>query len=340
MGLAELRGIGIVPAGGPAWASARYRAHAPVRILAARGLEIEITSLERAAARSVAVLQKRYDDEALEFAVEHRRRGGLVVLDLCDHDLWAPLFRRRRAWREKAARLRRMLDAVDRVTTATPALARELRRWRADPLPDLIEGIEPRRFAAPSARPRIAWFGNAGSRRPRHGLIDLQRLVRPLDALWPDLDLELLVISSKRDLADRYLGRAAFPWRFVPWTLATFHDELARCDVTALPISRNPFTRSKTSNRPYTSLSLGVPVVADRIPSYDEFEGCMRFGDLAAGVRAYLADPDEARRHVEEAQRRIAGPLSAESLADEWEAYFVALTMEPRNVEILSKRAI
>jgi hypothetical protein len=110
-------------------------------------------------------------------------------------------------------------------------------------------------------------------------------------------------------------GRRSFPYLFEP------HD------VCVLPVSPNPLTLCKTSNRLLLSLMLGVAVVADRIPSYEEFAPFVRFDDWEQNLRAYAADADLRRRHVRDAQAYIRATYNQERTVAQWSTLFELLAV-------------
>jgi glycosyltransferase involved in cell wall biosynthesis len=70
------------------------------------------------------------------------------------------------------------------------------------------------------------------------------------------------------------------------------------------------------------SLSLGVPVVADRIPSYEEFAPFVRFADWEQNLRAYALDPDLRQRNVRDARDYIKANYNKERTVAQWSAFF------------------
>ncbi|MBC7931131.1 MAG: hypothetical protein H7Z38_11270, partial [Rubrivivax sp.] len=96
-------------------------------------------------------------------------------------------------------------------------------------------------------------------------------------------------------------------------------------DVCVLPVSSNPLTLCKTSNRLVLSLLLGVPVVADRIPSYEEFGAFVRFADWERNLRAYAADAELRRRHVQEGRDYIRSNYNKERAIAQWSSLFRSL---------------
>jgi hypothetical protein len=70
---------------------------------------------------------------------------------------------------------------------------------------------------------------------------------------------------------------------------------------------------------------LGVPVVADRIPSYEEFGAFVRFADWEQNLRAYALDAELRRRHVADARAYIRSNYNKERTVAQWSALFKTL---------------
>ena len=85
----------------------------------------------------------------------------------------------------------------------------------------------------------------------------------------------------------------------------------------------NPFTVCKSNNRPVLALMLGVPVVADLIPSYAELQDFVTFagdadGQWASAIRSYATDADLARHHVDDGQRYVRATYTPERVVSQW----------------------
>src|SRR3546814_1225627 len=66
------------------------------------------------------------------------------------------------------------------------------------------------------------------------------------------------------------------PTQYVEWDLKSSARIIAEHDVAVIPVVSNPYTVCKTNNRLVFALHLGLPVVADPIPSYQAFsEACV-----------------------------------------------------------------
>ena len=333
-------GIAWKTLGNPQVASARYRALLPCRHLRAAGWPCEVYEPSRAAQYRLVIFQKVYDEETVRQVERLKARGAKTAFDLCDnlfhYDLDDPPAAARRT-----EQLKRMIDAVDAVTVSTAALRDAVReatgRDDAFVIDDAVEvprlnplargyyrlrgGLGPR--GAESFR--VVWYGIAGRANPRFGMIDLQKVLPALSALHGDVPLSLTVISNSAEMFREYTRGADFPVRYREWGRRSFPYHFEPHDVCVLPVSPNPLTLCKTSNRLLLSLMLGVPVVADRIPSYEEFAPFVRFGDWEQNLRAYALDPDSRRRSVGEAREYIKTNYNKGRTVAQWSAFFKTL---------------
>jgi hypothetical protein len=311
----------------PTIASSRLRALLPARYLADYGWTAEIWDGRGRRSFDVVVFQKIYGRRELELAAVLRSNGTRTVFDLCDNHFYNPDGLPHLA--ERAERLRQMIGTVDAVTVSTAALQQFVPRPTTviDDALDEIETPKPRphwldRVTPFSSKERLklVWFGNAGLESPPFGLVHLPRILPVLNALASERSLELTVISNSRPTFEQAVAGAAFHTRYVSWKLRTFASEFVRNDICVMPIEPNPFTICKTSNRVALSLKLGVPVVADPIPSFEPFRDVMQLGDWPLNLRRYADDPELRERHVADGRRLVEQMYTPERLVGQWSA--------------------
>lgn len=306
--------------------SVRLRARMPSDALARAGFRTGIVPPDGRGDYDCVVFQKCFHERDIELAERLRARGVKVILDLCDDYLYNPDGDPRLA--ERADRVRRMIATADLVTVSTPALASVV-PGRTVVVDDGLEvpslGVTGRltRFRARHLRgrrprTRLVWFGSSGSDKPEFGLIDLGRVMPALEEVNRTRPVDLTVISDSRERFDEHVGGSALPSRFVPWRARTFARTFVRHDICILPITPNPYTVCKTSNRLRTALGLGVPVVTSSIPSYEEFADWVLFEDWEASIAAYAEHPDLALRHVEGAREHITRTYTPARLVEQW----------------------
>lgn len=300
-------------------ASVRLRCLAPAAALARGGFTSEAYKASRT--YDVVVFQKAYSEDHLSLAGRLRRKGTKVVFDMCDNHLYNPTGDAKLV--ERAERLRRMLDLADRVTVSSEALAEVLQDWHPVVVQDAVERYPQPSFVRllrTSRRPRLLWFGNAGSDAPPFGLVDLRAVVPELNRLHVERPFTLHVVSNSRTAFRAAISGARFSASYHEFSRTRLGWQLALSDVVVLPLTMNRFTSCKTANRVISSLVAGRPVVTTPIRSYQEFSPWVLFENWASNVARYLDDTDLAAAHVGGAQRHIAEHHNDATLAGQWQA--------------------
>ena len=241
----------------------------------------------------MVVFQKAYAKADLGLAAELAARGTKVVFDLCDNHFFHPEPRPEHA--DQTRRLREMIDRADVVSVSTAEIAKLIHDKPTFVVDDAVElppvgaGAE-RRAAArrrrrAAGRPpvRVVWQGQHGTRVPRSGIYSLGKVVPDLEALHQELPLQLTVIGNSKAAFRSVLGDARIPVRYRPWRPRTFAGQFKANDVCLIPNDVNPFTVCKSNNRVVLALMMGVPVVADPIPSYRELSAFVTFAGTDGG---------------------------------------------------------
>lgn len=288
-------------------ASVRLRTVRPMSYLRRAGWDV---SLHRPGdLPDVAVFQKAYSADQLVEAARLKARGVRIVADLCDNHLWVPTWTP--ATRDRAERMRRLIDMADVVVAATPALAEAVPTCTVVvddalelPTPLHTDALRLLRGMRRGRPLRLLWFGTAGSPPQSGGLSDLAALAPALQRAAQEHPLALTVVSNSREAWRGLLGPCSLPQRYVPWSRGGFAMAAARSDVAIVPVSLDPFTRCKTANRPATALLRGLACIADAVPSYAALQSGMRIGDWEHSLRAY-AD-EEVRTEESRAGERFA----------------------------------
>jgi len=306
--------------------SVRLRTKLPIDALREAGLHVTTVPPDGTGEYDCVVFQKAYTAQDLGLARRLADGGTKLVFDLCDNHFYDggdPTLA------ERAARLREMVAMVDAVSVSMPLLAELVDSTPTFVVDDALEvppftafdraAVAARRLAG-RVRPRLGlvWFGHHGELDPPFGMVHLGALVPELERLDRDLPLRLTVISNSRGAFDDLVAHASFPTRYVSWSARTFARHFLANDVCVLPIAPNPVTLYKTNNRVRTALLLGLPVVTDEIPAYEEFADWLRFDDWAASITAYASDPRLGKQHVEQARAHIAATYTAGHLVEQW----------------------
>ena len=328
----------------PRVASFRLRCARIVDRLAASGMDAGLYRPARSQPPRVLVLSKRYDGASLAHALSLRERAGTrVVLDLCDNHFHVDNDDTRLLARADA--LRDAVRSVDEVVAASQALAEVIAaecpaQRRIIVIPDATEPpFEPgavarlshpadelalRRLTGRLARSgvaqarRLLWFGNHGSAGTEGGMSDLLRIRDDLQRAHREQALSLTVISNDEDKFARLVGGWAMPTFYLPWHAGSFSRAARLHSATVIPVGLNPFTRCKTNNRVATAFLHGLNVVADAIPSYEEFADCAVLDDWPRGLGPYLHDSARRAGDADTGRRRVEERYSLDAMIERW----------------------
>ena len=336
------------PAGDSSLPGSRLRAYLPVQHLRHAGWKTEIFDERRADSYDLIIFQKIYQRETIQLADRLKQRGTKLVFDLCDNHFYKVDDSPRTE--DRCKRLQDMIDLMDAVSASTVEISRVIKHGHVVVIDDPVDypvisrwlelRLKAKRLISPgrNRRVRFVWHGTAGQANPPTGLIDIQRVLPHLEDLNRTVPVSLTVISNSRPLFEQYVKDTTFPVRYVDWQLPTFPYHLKQNDVCIIPISLNGFTICKTNNRLVSSLLFGLPVIADPITSYQEFQECVLFGNWAENLRRYATDPALRHEHIEKAHRYIRSKYTPARLISQWSDLFNAvLKAEPASTPYLER---
>lgn len=260
-----------------------------------------------------------------------------VVADLSDDHFFRPVF---------GEYFRALVNEVDLNVASTPMMAEIVRGHTQRPVfvaGDPYEGVRGTvEFRPPSARAqsllgkvfenvlggssrrplRLLWFGHGSNVGSIAGLLpELPRLVARCTVevhlvTVQHPDVERLCTSFNEDYAP------ACTVRLSPWTLDTTWQALRDCDMVIIPIRMDdPSKLVKSPNRLVESVWAGRFVVANPIPSYQEFGDFAWVGeDIVSGIEWALDHPAEVRRRIAAGQAYIEKNFSPAAIARQWDA--------------------
>lgn len=327
--------IGWIPsARDTAIASTRLRCALPCRYLREAGWSSELLDRRDPGGYDLVVFQKIYDEDAIQLARSLRDRGVVTVFDLCDNHFFnpemVPLLT------ERVARLERMLESVDAISVSSEPLRELLTDRDATVIDDALDelnfgeerGIAERfrgRLRAKERGLRVAWFGNAGLESPPFGLVHLRKIMPVLEDFSRSSSLRLTVISNSREKYEKAIAGARIRSRYIEWQFRSFPSHFREHDICVIPIELNPFTVCKTGNRVALSLQLGVPVIADPIPSFQEFSDFILLGDWPASLERYASEPALRERHASEGRRYVEAKYTKARVIAQWSEFFEQL---------------
>lgn len=335
----------------PNIASVRLRCLNPIQHLHRTGFPVALYRPNCWKSRNykIVVFSKNYSPGALDQAQRLKRDGVKIVFDLCDNRFYNPA--NVEAYNNDIRRLTTMAKLADRVVTSTPRLA------------EIVEnevGVVPIIIGDPlESRPRVSmrsyvdlaaqapniirewarlaeyrrqglkglvWFGNHGSSyADAGGLQDLGRIKDALEDMVKKTPFFLTVISNNYAKYLRVVKGWQVPSLYFHWNPLTFRRLLSLNEICVIPIHSNPFTICKTSNRVAEALNSGLAVVADPIPSYQEFSEAIVLGDWRYGLATYLTSDIERASAVRRGRSLVESKCSLREIAGHWKNLFEEL---------------
>jgi hypothetical protein len=271
--------------------------------LISQGLEARLYN--EGDAPEILVLSKRYDLDSIKKALELKKNFGTkLYLDICDNHFYYK--NPEPAAIKRATELRNAVCAVDVVIASSNYLAEVIGLETGNQTPCVIIGdlvdfpfepslidkiknpisyfrVKALEFSFRRQKKcnlyRLVWFGNHGGGYADCGMNDLESIRSHLECINSQTPISLTIISNSWRKYINLTKDWAFPTFYLPWNRMFFSSALFLHKTSIVPIKKNPFTMSKTSNRVETSLMHGLSVVADSIPSYLDYKTNIYLGE-------------------------------------------------------------
>lgn len=332
-------------------AGTRIRCIAPMKALAAHGYATEVFKKSRREIYDVVVYSKLYDHDNFREASALQRVGTKIVFDLYDNHFFNPYdLPDLKTARDQICQMTALADVI---VTSTDALASVMRDVCNCTKPiqvigDCVETPEDLNAASPvwqkpwvrwrtralirqvrSDRERgifpLVWYGIHGGQNAEYGMKDLENIKNVLEDINSRYPVTLTVISNARDKYRQIFKDWRIQTRYLEWNGYHLMDVLGVHSAAIIPISRNPFTVCKSSNRLTQALSAGLGVVADSIPSYQPFKGVCKLDDWHDGLLEYISKPDRLRTDVVNGQRLVDACCTKPVIGAQWQQLIATL---------------
>jgi hypothetical protein len=336
----------------PDIASYRIRCLEVSRCLSSRIIDSNIVS--QVEQSDLLVLSKRYDSQSLEKALHLQSQSGTqIVLDMCDNHFH---YKETNDFiKNRQSDLIRALKAVDRVIVSSEYLAKELAkkvptiasisvigdliepplnpalRYRLQhPLGELmLKNLEKSlEKLSTEKNTRLVWFGNAGGGNVDGGMMNLELIRAHVETISKTRPVSLTVISNSRSMYKKLCKEWTIPTFYLPWSKHTISRALMLHGISIIPIQKNPFTEAKSANRITTSLIHGLAVVADSIPSYQEFSKFVDLEDWEASLNRLISDCGYWQERVEGGLNSINIELHNKRIISRWKETLVDMISE------------
>jgi hypothetical protein len=310
--------------------SARLRAYLPCQYLQNAGFNCEIFDVKNSSKYQLVIFQKAYTQEDIELANRLKASGTKIVFDLCDNHFYnpdnLPIFA------ERKERLYRILEIADGVTVSTSELQKVLteegkesviiddvvHQWWNRNLWESIAGYTQNLLPKLNQYLRIVWYGSSGLESPPFGMVDLEKLIPILENLNQQIPIKLSVISDSKNKFDKYLSHVNFKTQYFNWELNSFPRIFKKHDICIIPINLNSFTVCKSNNRLILALLLGVSVIADKIPSYEDLGDFVLFGEWEDSLYTYATQPEIRHQKIIQGINYINSKYNQERVINQW----------------------
>lgn len=321
-------------------ASVRFRCLSPLAELQRTGFDIELYSEEAdAAGRYTAVIfSKLYSPADQKLAAALNARGVRTILDLSDNHFYNP--QSLPDYVAAASNMRAMCGLVDRVICCSAHLAQVVAQEAKPARPPLVVGdaVEAMTLPLDASSPfadrrgqpfRILWFGSHGSPNAPAGMEDILRIRKQLVAAHAQTPCELVVLSNNAEKFKALAPQIDIPTSYVEWGEGALMSTMARTNLVVIPVSVNPFTKCKSNNRAATALWHDIPVLADRIPAYEELRSFLFLDDWEAGFAHALAGSREIRIRTAAGSAYVRQKFNISMIAADWRRAIKTVIAEP-----------
>lgn len=342
----------------PRKAGIRLRCLYPMSELKKRGLNIEYFDIKSPKNYQVVIVDAwsffikpiERSKELLNSLKIFSRHGGRIIIDNCDN----PFYTQRVPpyWEQHLQYLQTALQLADHWIVCSSALAEELTKNTnitpqkltviGDPIEPIIKAQEDsiiksilswkRKLAVlklityryklfshikKGATP-IVWYGNHGVQFAEGGMFDILSISDYLEKTHKKHPLVLGVISNHFPKFKELEKKLNIPTLYLEWDRTTFISALKLHKLAVIPIQPNPFTHCKSNNRLLFALYHGLGVVADKIPSYTEFERMCKLDNWEEGFEEYINHPEILEKNLNDAQVYIEKHWTLKNIADQW----------------------
>lgn len=326
-----------IPAASIDQAGSRLRAFLPCDFLKRTGYPCEMFKEVNKNTYNIVVFQKTYGKEHIELAKTLKNRGVKIVFDLCDNNFVIHGSSNTQKSQERLNRLKEMIELSDAVSVPTPELSKSISHHYVVIIDDAIDDVSSnflydlylasRGTFSPLKKPdlKLVWYGNKGKSNPPSGLSSLSKILPEIEKLNSCFPSSLTIISDSKSAVDKFTQEVSFPIHYYEWNRKTFQYIFRKHDVCIIPVDINPLTLCKSNNRLVSSLMLGLPVIADKLPSYAEFHDFVLFSNWHENLLRYGTQKKLREEHVIQGQTYISAKYSNEKITSQWKQLFEAI---------------
>lgn len=288
-------------------------------------------------------------EAVVELAISAKRQGVRIILDNCDNQFSNTTDSL--DWRGGLDRLQQLGRIADVVVSCSYALSDAMQFHLSgnakfividDPIEERIQYpddtllkslLSPRQKMAwlralrhraelmldhVAGRTPLVWFGSHGNQFAPGGMSDIVPLLPVMERVAGSNPISLTIISNHRKKFDDIFQRCPIPTHYLEWDRITFLTVLKMHDISIIPSVDNAFTRCKSSNRLTLSIHHGLSVIADSIPSYQDYADVALLGNWEANLRALLSNAAARNLNLQSKQKNVRSRNSLSVIADCW----------------------
>lgn len=282
-------------------ASYRYRIDLPARELA-KNHHFVTAGPEYHPEAEIVCFSKHFNPEDIAYAARAKEEGRKVLYDVADNHFDG----------DKGQHYRDMIALADVVTTPTVSMRDAIQRHTGVTARVIYDPYEfpqePARFN-PNGPMKVLWYGSPTN-------------LDSLDCELKNLDGYMLqIISTPIPLKG--------PIQITPWSIPNMLRGLHECDVVIIPTKPNAHKEGKSTNRMVEAIRQGRFVVANWLPSYQQFGDWMWLGNIKEGLTWAERHPEEVLHRIKGAQKYIEERFAPATIARKWE-----LTMKEAIYEV------
>ena len=281
-------------------ASYRYHNEIPARVLGRLGHYVTISPFPLTWDCDVVVFSKHFNHGDICYLEWCKSKGIKTVFHVCDHHFNT----------SEEQHYRTMIEGADVVVSSTEELASVIKietGRNATVIYDPYEFDETEPEFNPEGPLKLLWFGHPTN-------------LKALFDNWKAVEGHSVMIVSDPSVNGKIkLGGKPIP--IVPYSKENLQKAMSQCDAVIIPSELGERQRTKSPNRLVESIRRGKFVIADPLPSYQDFDKWCLIGDIKEGLDFVLTQPRESiTERISSAQRYIRENHSPEKIGKEWEA--------------------
>lgn len=238
----------------------------------------------------IVIFNKHGNTVELEYAKECKKRGISTIFHICDNHFVT----KNRDYYEA------MCNEVEKITCTIPELASTIHQFTGkEPaiIPDPYYYDEQEIKYEPGDKLKLCWFGHPSN---------LDGLFNILDKL-KGYDLE--VVTNQKQV----------PFKVTNWGVDSLPISIKRCDVVIIPSIQDERRLAKSPTRLMDSVRMGRFVIADWLPSYEEFNKTMYVKGVIDGLEwIKIQSPKKIKKRIKKCRNYINDLYSPKRIAGEW----------------------